>query len=424
MPKDKKSKIPQSSGESVHSPIWSVTRRQRTELSPRRDDETGSTQSFSSRTVTTTERVQMIPLPLSFETPVDVLTPIGRSERYFATTTITSESHSIPIISGIAANGTPLYTGLYIVPKTTETKEVRTMMTTTTTTTYSVIEIDDTEEELKVETEEKTVSGNTQITLDFPLDYEVVDFEDLVAESSTKEKEHLYVVVGKKDSPTRTADTADYVVKMIDIDLPSSQKHSPSIEKISDAEIDALNKEGYSDRYDDHDAFEGTIASTSRSTEINQEPIHRYVALYHNGVSPGNPVPEEERISREISTVVAKLSGAYKTASIDGEHTVYTDAKTGHVQQETQSASWQIESPRRLKSTYTVRFSDPFRIEADDYSWNRQESQSETLQKAKKQGQQFNECKVEEELEQTKAERKSMKTTEDKRQKKSVITAK
>ncbi|EJW71013.1 hypothetical protein WUBG_18078, partial [Wuchereria bancrofti] len=263
------------------------------------------------------------------------------------------------------------------------------MMTTTTTTTYSVIEIDDTEEELKVETEEKTVRGNTQITLDFPLDYEVIDFEDL-AGSSMKEKEHLYVVVGKKDSPTRTADTADYVIKMIDIDLPSSQK--PSIEKVSDAKIDGLNKgEGYTDRHDDHDAFEGTVASTSRSSEINQEPIHRYVAVYHNGVSPGNP--EEGRISREISTVVAKLSGAYKTASIDGEHTVYTDAKTGHVQQETQSIPWQIESPRRLKSTYTVRFSDPFRIEADDYSWSHQESKSETLQKAKKQGQQFNECK-------------------------------
>ncbi|VDO54318.1 unnamed protein product, partial [Onchocerca flexuosa] len=376
--------------ESAHSPIWSVTRRQRTELSPRRDDEIGSTQSFSSRTVTTTERVQMIPLPVTFDAPVDVLTPTGRNERFLATTKITSESYSLPVIGGITISGAPLYTGLYIVPKTTKTRNVRTMMTTTTTTTYSAIEINDNEEELKVETEEKTVPQSTRITLDFPMDYEVVDFEDLLAASPAEEKEHLYVVVGKKDSPTRTTDAADYVVKMIDIDLPSSEsKDSPSIERISDAEIEGLMteiEEGYSDRHD-YDAYEGTIASTSRSNEIDQEPIHRYVTVYHNGISSEKLSPEVERISKEVSTVVAKLSGAYKRASIEGEHIIYTDTKTGQtLQKGTQSENRQIgESPRRLKSTYTVRFSDPFRIEADDYPWTQQENQSEIIfQKEKK----------------------------------------
>ncbi|VDK81236.1 unnamed protein product [Onchocerca ochengi] len=430
MPKKQKSKIPESSGESAHSPIWSVTRRQRTELSPRRDDEIGSTQSFSSRTVTTTERVQMIPLPVNLDVPVDVLTPTGRSERFLATTKITNESHSLPVIGGITISGAPLYTGLYIVPKTTKTKNVRTMMTTTTTTTYSVIEINDSEEELKVETEEKTVPESTRITLDFPMDYEVVDFEDLLAASPAEEKEHLYVVVGKKDSPTRTTDAADYVVKMIDIDLPSSEsKDSPSIERISDAEIEGLMtevEEGYSDRHD-YDAYEGTIASTSRSSEIDQEPIHRYVTVYHNGVSSEKPAPEEERISKEISTVVAKLSGAYKRASIEGEHTIYTDARTGQtLQEETQSEYRQIgESPRRLKSTYTVRFSDPFRIEADDYSWTREENQPEIMfQKEKKdQIDTLDEWQKEKE-QQTQRKEKETEITEEKRQKEPTIAGK
>uniref|UniRef100_A0A0R3RLP1 63 kDa sperm flagellar membrane protein n=1 Tax=Elaeophora elaphi TaxID=1147741 RepID=A0A0R3RLP1_9BILA len=422
MPKDQKSTIPQSSGESADSPIWSVTRRQRTELSPRRDDETGATQSFSSRTVTTTERVQMIPVPVNFDLRMDVLTPIGKSERYLATTTITNESHNIPIIGGITLDGVPICTGLNVVPKTTKTKQVKTTMTSTTTTTYSVIEIDDSEEELKVETEEQTEPGSTQITLDFPLDYEVVDFEDVVAGSSTEEKKHVYVVVGKKDSPTRTADAADYIVKMIDIDLPSSEsKDSPSIERISDAEIEGLSEaeEGYIDRHD-YDAHEGTIASTSLTNEINQEPIHRYVTVYHNGVSSEKPDPEEERISKEISTVVAKLSGAYKRASIEGEHTVYTDARTGQTAHQEASTSWHMkESPRRLKSTYTVRFSDPFRIEADSCSWNRQQNSSEIIfQKAKKDQRQIaDEPKREKEL-QTQTKRKD--TTEETKQKKPI----
>uniref|UniRef100_A0A1I7V5Q7 Erythrocyte membrane protein 1, PfEMP1 n=1 Tax=Loa loa TaxID=7209 RepID=A0A1I7V5Q7_LOALO len=297
-------------------------RRQRTELSPRRDDETGSTQTFSSRTVTTTERIQMIPVPDNFDTPMDVLIPIAYNRERSST----------------------LYGFIYCA-ETTETKEVRTMMTTTTTTTYSIIEIDDSEEELKVETEEKTIPESTQITLDFPLDYEVVDFKDLVAESSEEEKR----------APLRSA---DYVVKMIDIDLPSSQRKGwTSIERIPDAESERLKQseaEGYIERHD-YDAYEGTVASTSRTSEIDQKPINQYVTVYHNGVSPGELDLEEKRINKEISTVVAKLSGAYKRASIEGEHTIYTDAKTEQItQQETQSASRQIkESPQRLKSTYT-----------------------------------------------------------------------
>uniref|UniRef100_A0A915PX62 Uncharacterized protein n=1 Tax=Setaria digitata TaxID=48799 RepID=A0A915PX62_9BILA len=365
----------------MHSPVWSVTRRQRTELSPRRDDETGVTQSFSSRTITTTERVQMIPIPDSSDVPVEVLVPAGRSETCLARTTVEDGSHSIPVISGVTSDSVPLHTGICKEPKA-KAKSIRTTMTTTTTTTYSVIEIDDSEEELKVETEQKAIPENTQITLDFPLDYEVVNFDDLLSESPQEEKEHLYVVVGKKDSPTRTTDTADYVVKMIDVDLPSSEsKDSPSIERISDAEIDGL----MSDTAEcicrhDYDAYEGTVASTSRANEIDQEPIHRYVSVYHNGTSHGMPDLEEKRISKEISTVVAKFTGGYKRASIEGEHTVYLDTGTGEISsQETSVITSQIkESPRRLKSTYTVRFSEPFRIEADDYAWTKPQNEPET----------------------------------------------
>ncbi|VDM92767.1 unnamed protein product, partial [Litomosoides sigmodontis] len=377
MPKDQKSKIPQSSGGSAQSPVWSVTRRQRTELSPRRDDETGTTQSFSSRTVTTTERVQMIPVPVNSDIPMDVLTPRGRSERSCETTIVTSESHSLPIIGGVAADGALLCTGLHVVPKTTEMKEVRTTMTTTTTTTYSLIEIGDSEEELQVETEERTVPGSTQITLDFPLDYKAFDFKDIMPECAAEEKERLYVVVGKKDSPTRTTDTADYVVKMIDVDLPPRKsKEVKDVKRISGGER----------RKHDYDAFEGTIASTSRTVGPDERPIQRYMTVHNNGVSSGESDLEDERISKEISTVVAKLSGAYKRASIAGEHTVYRDTKAEKtIQHDTHSTSYQVESPRRLKSTYVVRFSDPFRIEADDGSWILQQKESETVfKKAKK----------------------------------------
>lgn len=66
-------------GRGTQNPAWSVTRRQRTEVLPRRDIETGSAQ-YESRTVTTTERVQMIPYPVDAEgpgLPIEVLSPIG-----------------------------------------------------------------------------------------------------------------------------------------------------------------------------------------------------------------------------------------------------------------------------------------------------------------------------------------------------------
>ncbi|VDK27051.1 unnamed protein product, partial [Gongylonema pulchrum] len=379
MPKRRQSKIPQRIGGSTRSPVWSVTRRQRTELSPRRDDETGTTQTYSSRTVTTTERVQMIPMPIGTESPLDMLSSTGESERRLATTTI--GSHNMLLVGGVTADGVPLFTGIQATP-TTET----TTMITTTTTTYSTIEIEDEngEHERELSASERTGSPSKtmQLTLDFPDDYEIVNFED-VQQHPAGDREQVYVVVGKKESPTRTTSTPDYFVKTIDIDLPSSEsKESTSVERISDTEINGWEtKETAETPQHDYDAHEGTIASTSKECDINQEPIERYVNVYHNGVSPTVLQSDKEHITKEISTVVAKYSGAYKQASIQGEHTVYYDPKTGEIvsdsQKEKKRETKATESPRRFKSIYTVRFSEPFKTQADNYELDEQYRQSE-----------------------------------------------
>uniref|UniRef100_A0A915CAV3 Uncharacterized protein n=1 Tax=Parascaris univalens TaxID=6257 RepID=A0A915CAV3_PARUN len=64
----------------AHAPVWSVTRRQHTELSPLRDSESG-TQSYRSRTVTTTERVQVVQTPFGADGtdfPIEVLSSTGQ----------------------------------------------------------------------------------------------------------------------------------------------------------------------------------------------------------------------------------------------------------------------------------------------------------------------------------------------------------
>ncbi|VDM98782.1 unnamed protein product, partial [Thelazia callipaeda] len=383
MSKDGKTKISQRTGRSTQSPIWSVTRRQLTELSPRRDDESGTTHSFSSRTVSTTERVQMIPMPVGAELPVDVLTPITKKEGVSNTTVQLEDSESVPVISGVTIDGVPLYTGINAAGKLA--KSVVKTMITTTTTTYSFIEIDD-DEGLRVESEEMT---EPQESLESPLDYEIVNFDDLnVVEEHFKKKDSLYVVVGKKESQSKEVDSNE-CVNTVNIDLASNESEDlASIEKISSVEIEGLLEDDEPRRIrHDYEAYEGTVASTSRATEISQEPLEHYV----NRCDKKPPLPKEEvlheeRISREISTVVAKFSGAYKKTSIDGQHTVYLDPKIDpKIQQEIQGERQRtIQSPGRLKSSYTVRFSGPFCIQSDEYSWyDRNISQESRPTKAK-----------------------------------------
>uniref|UniRef100_A0A1I7SDV8 RIMS-binding protein 2 n=1 Tax=Bursaphelenchus xylophilus TaxID=6326 RepID=A0A1I7SDV8_BURXY len=151
----------------LQNPTWTVTRRERTGTSPLRlNDESGAPY-YHTRTITTTERVQILQMPLDVSDPDSSrlkllsMSPTGEATRSVHSTTTTIKAGGTPIISGLTGQGVPLFNGIYMNLHQRQT----TTVITTTTTTYKVME-DGSEEEYEMiqDTEDK------QLTIDLPLD--------------------------------------------------------------------------------------------------------------------------------------------------------------------------------------------------------------------------------------------------------------
>ncbi|KHN86527.1 hypothetical protein Tcan_11576 [Toxocara canis] len=343
----------------AHAPVWSVTRRQRTELSPLRDNESG-TQSYRSRTITTTERVQVVQTPLEADGtdfPIEVLSSTGRSERLIESATTRHEADAVPVVGGVSADGVPLYSGIFLSSESSET----TTIITTTTTTYRVFE---------VESDESAGEENgkeTELTINFPLECESAKHAKTNGE--VPDGEPFYVVIGKKDTPSPTSETPGHVVKTLDIDLSPTEP----VAHDSHARQPCLeDDERHPTPFEFYDAHDGSVASTSKAYEINGEPIEKYVSVYHNGRSDGLSEQDERQITDEITTMLAKLSGSYKRAAVHGEHTIYLPVKgrrshdhRSQYDHDPIGGGRLSKVQREMRSTYSVKFSDPFKIEQD-----------------------------------------------------------
>ncbi|TKR59769.1 hypothetical protein L596_029396 [Steinernema carpocapsae] len=113
-------------------PTWSITRRERTEVSPLRVSTGPEDNIYRSRTITTTERVQIMQMPLDVssgdETDVILaLSPTGNASRSVQSTTTLIQPGAVPVIGGVTADGTPICSGIYM---NTDSKQTTTIITT------------------------------------------------------------------------------------------------------------------------------------------------------------------------------------------------------------------------------------------------------------------------------------------------------
>ncbi|EYB92807.1 hypothetical protein Y032_0189g1168, partial [Ancylostoma ceylanicum] len=223
------SKMPPPPDSQSERPTWTVTRRERTELSPLR-----STSPFQSRTVTTTERVQILQMPITLTdeqvAPARLLalSPHGNTSQSVSSTVTTMQGEGTPLISGITATGVPLFNGILFCPEARHT----TTIITTTTTTYRMIEVSDSD----------SLSD----------DFEVVDDNTLTVDVSlvpSRTASPQYMIVGKTESE---APTSPVTRSTMNIDL----EFAPKV--------------------------------ISRTEELEEKPIMELVSVYHSGVSEQN----------------------------------------------------------------------------------------------------------------------------------------
>ncbi|KAK6726540.1 hypothetical protein RB195_004707 [Necator americanus] len=220
------SKLPPHPDSQSERPTWTVTRRERTELSPLR-----STSPFQSRTVTTTERVQILQMPITLTeeqiAPARflALSPHGNTSQSVSSTVTTMQAQGAPLVSGITANGVPLFNGILLCPEERHT----TTIITTTTTTYRMIEVSDSD----------SLSDDFEVVDDSALTVDV----SLVPSRTTSPQ---YMIVGKTESEPPLSPVAK---SRVNIDLELVPKE------------------------------------ISRATELEEKPIMEMVNVYHSGIS-------------------------------------------------------------------------------------------------------------------------------------------
>ncbi|EGT45144.1 hypothetical protein CAEBREN_23722 [Caenorhabditis brenneri] len=166
---------PSRTGRELERPRWTVTRREETRHSPSR-----STSPFQSRSVTTTERVHIVQLPVSEN----------------------SQAEGVPLIGALTASGVPLFNGILF---NRDTKQTTTIITTTTTT-YKILEVSDSD----------SLSD----------DYELVDDNTLTVDVDLTERatSPSYVIVSKTESQ---APMSPITKAKLNIDLEIPPKSIP-----------------------------------------------------------------------------------------------------------------------------------------------------------------------------------------------------
>ncbi|CAJ0559185.1 unnamed protein product, partial [Mesorhabditis spiculigera] len=297
-------------------PRWTVTRREHSEtipLSPAipNDDDDTTAGPFHSRTMTTTERVQILqmPVPISDSETAPALllalsSPNGNTTQSISSTVTSLPATGTPLIGGLTASGLPLFNGIHVNRDSRHT----TTVITTTTTTYRVIEVTD--------SESMSSSG------EFERDFEFLDHHgQLLADEgeltvniplhSVRTPERLqnpspatYMIVGKTES---TPTTPNHQSVHMGFDI------APVEQPVVAAGEDEYEMVEYTISPAGSTCGEDQIASTSRQMEIQDAPIRNYVDVYHVGTSDKveiDTMVEYEVVYDEEETVIPDKANA------------------------------------------------------------------------------------------------------------------
>ncbi|KAI6185046.1 hypothetical protein M3Y97_00662500 [Aphelenchoides bicaudatus] len=346
-------------GQPTQRPTWKVTRRERTETSPlRRRSLSGASSSSStggptyhSRTITTTERVQILQMPLDLSKDEAArirelaITPTGEASRQVHSTTTTIDAGGRPIIGAVTSAGVPLFNGIYMNAKQRQT----TTVITTTTTTYRILDDSSADEY------EMLMSGDpmaTALTVDVPLR---VSASGQDPHHPQQPSNVSYVMVGSQTessmSPITTDDDAGQrsdggaispeLITLREVghlrDLPPTPRtfaqrarepatqHGPQQEDSFEIMEQPTSSSGSADeadyvqvytedsRYNIYPAEAGQLqlqpehfypveaegASTSRAQELAGEPLEQHSNVYHHGFyeqvpSTSQQIPESQ----------------------------------------------------------------------------------------------------------------------------------
>ncbi|CAL2029314.1 unnamed protein product [Caenorhabditis brenneri] len=260
---------PSRTGRELERPRWTVTRREETRHSPSR-----STSPFQSRSVTTTERVHIVQLPVSENSQVSpahilALSPHGNTSQSVSSIVTTSQAEGVPLIGALTASGVPLFNGILF---NRDTKQTTTIITTTTTT-YKILEVSDSD---SLSDDYELVDDNT-LTVDVDLteratspSYVIVSKTESQAPMSpiTKAKLNIDLEIPPKSIPVATDD----IQKMIEptriaSDMTESQYTADDERQPSTPGSDEFEK--FDMNYPIHQEYDtNTITTTSRNTNI------------------------------------------------------------------------------------------------------------------------------------------------------------
>lgn len=310
----------------IVNPTWSVTRRERTEVSPSRAETFGTSPTSSdnvyrSRTITTTEKIQIVQTPMEYneENPehfLASLSPSGNVTKTIESTVTTFGSGPVPVIGGVTSSGVPLVSGITFNRDTRET----TTVITTTTTTYKILEGD--EEDIsgsEYEIVEVSDEEQNELTIDFPL---LVELKQEIEDQKKKMEESQYVLVDEQmtksiDIPHGSqmshynTETESVVSPLspksplegyVNVDTDDSFVMSPASEQSTERGED-ITEFDYVQLYSDgreyviypSENYDGEIRYTVKANEMSTTPIDVQVRVYHSGRSDENQfiIPQE-----------------------------------------------------------------------------------------------------------------------------------
>ncbi|KAI6225669.1 hypothetical protein M3Y95_00721500 [Aphelenchoides besseyi] len=289
-------------------PTWRVMRREKTETGPKNreanESETeGEEEYYQSRTVTTTERVQILQMPLEvksgeFSRFSDfIYSPTGETSRQVNSTTTFIEAGSVPVINGLTKDGHCLSGGMV----TTNKQKVTTTVITTTTTTYKVIE--DPNDDYEVVSNPDA----DQLTIEIPL----------IAKNRPMDSAMSFTMIGSQTdsslSPLTDEDSQEAQVpiyksakyrarqtaratKNIPQNSSSSsfefmEQPTSSSEADEDDYMHVSNEaSAYVDRDENVTPREESVChmeptTSRRAVEFGSYPIEQFATIYHSGVS-------------------------------------------------------------------------------------------------------------------------------------------
>ncbi|CAK5054589.1 unnamed protein product [Meloidogyne enterolobii] len=237
---------PQSVTPRTGVPQWSITRRERTEMTPpgrsssRSGTEGGDSDSdsgggiYRARTVTSTERVQIVQMPMelsqvsSEQLEMISLSPETEASREVCTTTTTIEAGAVPIVGGLTSSGVPIVSGIYL---NRESRRTTTIITTTKTT-YKILE-DTSDDDLEfVQMPESTISTSTATTIKEKDDFLIINKTDSSITSTSEDD----------DNYDLKSSTSSLLLKQIPLKTKKDEDDEETVITTTNTTIDKLNE--------------------------------------------------------------------------------------------------------------------------------------------------------------------------------------